>query len=57
MGKYDRYLRDDTDPKDEVQIMIASELAEANRLMRKHIEFTHPEMNGKQIVEIREDKA
>lgn len=33
-GKYDHFLRDDTKPEDEIQVHIANELAEANRLKR-----------------------
>jgi len=37
--------------------IIANELAEANRLNRKHIEWSHPDMSGKMLQDVKEDKA
>ncbi len=51
--EYDQYSH----PLGEVLTHISNELAEANRLMRKNIEWSHPELSGKMLQEVKEDRA
>lgn len=65
MAKYDRLEPDEDKPgsprnqmlRDMTQIGIANELAEANRLHRKMIEWMFPQMSGKELLVIKEDEA